>query len=184
MKKILLTLLTLLFAATAAAGPGDVIVKVKDRATAPSIGVFAKKVTAIPEIEAEVWRPLNGDDLALIRELRKHPSIEWAEPDLPVFTAMVHGDSIFEVWTLRPALVYSGANTSAKSWVMYRSTSDFLKDVGRLVVYPPASYCSTSVVPVGEPKIYDVQGRRIQKELPNQVSFSRKYKHGKRVVIR
>lgn len=105
MKKVLLTLLLSLFAVTATAAPGDVIVKFKDKNLAPSLHAFGKKVAEVRAIGAEVWRPDNEDELGLLEELRKHPSIEWAELDLPVFTTAIPNDTRFpEMWAMnRPS---------------------------------------------------------------------------------
>lgn len=84
--------------------PGDVIVKIRDSASAPSIAVFAQKVGEIPKLGVEIWRPNNGDELGLAAELALHSSIEWVELDLPAFTTAIPNDSRFsEMWGMHQA---------------------------------------------------------------------------------
>lgn len=97
MKRLLLALL--LLAGPAIAGPGDILVKFRDKRVAPDLVYFGQAVSSIPQLGVEIWHA--DDPLALLEELNRHPAIEYAVQDIQAQPCLVPSDPRFvEQWAL------------------------------------------------------------------------------------
>lgn len=81
----------------AIAGPDDILVRFRGGPPTDLTG-RARPIQRFAEIGAELWR-VDGDRLELLERLRRHPLIEYAEPDVPVYLEDIPNDPRFgEQW--------------------------------------------------------------------------------------
>lgn len=90
----------LLSALPAAAGPNDILVRFRGGGPPPELVERGRAVQRFAEIRAELWQ-IEGDRRELLERLRRHPRIEYAEPDVPVYLDGIPNDPRFgDQWGL------------------------------------------------------------------------------------